>query len=549
MIPLALSLALLVPHGGQYLPPVTPEGAPDAVLTQPGSGPTLDFEPARWEWWFDFHEEELLNLRERLAARATRVTAPEVTTTVWRPLEPEVFREHLLAEFTTAAEDTPRDLRASAALALGRSGSAAALVPLDELVRDGDLFVRAQAILALGASRRPEAVERLIALLDAKRMPAELFTYAAAGLGLSGQPEAASDLAARLRPERLAREGYQERAALVHAAGLIAHPGVDASLLELAGTWNWSQDAELRALLFAALGRSGGAAGLPLVLAGLGDKDNQARRSAAAAVCGFAGQLDEAQRLTLLKRHAKENDVPTRLHLLIALGRSGASVTRERLITVLERGAAGMERPYAALALGLDAGEGAAEALLRALDRTHESSLRGALAVALGLCGDARAVAPLTKQLARTADASLQGWIALALGLLEVRDAEVLELLQQILEQTHDAETLRHVALGLALMGTPHPLSELLGKPGRKRPLGDRAALIYAAGQIGDAASLPALLELWRDAEEPIFLRRYALGALGQLAEPTPRPFTVELSRGLDLNHRVGFLFELTQVY
>jgi len=575
--------SLLLPHGGQYLPPLGEPDAPREVLTLPGSGPTLQFEADRWEWWFDFHQEELLDLRARLASLPDEPDGP-----AWRPSTASDRVEIALPVLQDAAERSQRDLRATAALALGRLSEPAGLPALLELAEDHDLFVRAQAILGLGvsAARQRAAADahaaelraaggsvaelksgvplavlnRLDGYLELRRQPAELFTYAAAALGLLGGPEARSLLAPYLRPKVLEDLPQQQRAAVIHAAGLFGDAQLDAQLLALRKRWIWTHDGDVRALVAVALGRSGRPENLPALLELLGDDDNQVRRSAASALNGMAPLEPGAGLERVLELHARQKDVPTRLHLLRVLGRARQPVARERLLSVLARRSAGLERPYAALALGLDGHADVVPALLAELDDTSERSLRGALAMALGLAGDPRAAAPLLALLQDEGEPAAQAWLALALGLLgshdpsavvftEKQHAALFQRLDELFARSHDPETLRLVCLSFALLGDSARVRTLLEELPATRSTVDRAALIFAAGQLGDRRCLPALRDLAADDEQPTFLRRYALGALGQVCEPAARDFSVRLSRLAEPHHQVGFLFELTRVY
>ncbi|GJM20277.1 MAG: hypothetical protein DHS20C15_01920 [Planctomycetota bacterium] len=566
--------SFLMPHGGQYLPPLRDDAeAPPAVLTQPGTGPTLPYEPDRWEWWFDFQEEELLDLRVRLA----RLPA-EADGAAWRPSTESDRVERVLPVLQEAARRSQRDLRATAALALGRLAEPAGVPTLLELTEDRDLFVRAQAILALGVCAERQRIERdarieaqraagssastvpagvadasvlarLDRLLDTRKQPAELFTYAAAALGLMGGPDAELLLGPRLRPSVLEKTPQQQRAALINAAGLVGSAQLDAQLLGLRERWIWTHDGDVRALVAVALGRSGRAANLAALLQLLADADSQVRRSAAAALNGLADQLSPTDLARVLTRHGKEKDVATRLHLLHVLGRARAPAARARLLAVLARRSAGLERPYAALGLGLDGHPDSVDALIHELDRNSERSFRGALAMGLGLAADGRAIGPLLELFLDESEPAAQAWLALALGLLGTDSEEFLERVEHVRARTHDPETLRLLTTALALVGRGAQLREELDEMPVSLATSDRAALVFAHGQFGDRRSLAALIELASDEEHPSYLRRYALGALGQICEPAERSFPVRLSRLVEPHHKVGFLFELNQVY
>jgi HEAT repeat protein len=106
--------------------------------------------------------------------------------------------------------DTSADVRAHAALALGRLGAADAAAAVRELLQDRIPFVRSAAAESLGLLRDDEAVEGLLAQAR----------------GDSFEPaRAAAEALARLAPDRVAAEAGNPRRAgphLVEAADLIA---------------------------------------------------------------------------------------------------------------------------------------------------------------------------------------------------------------------------------------------------------------------------------------------------------------------------------------
>jgi HEAT repeat protein len=197
MLFLLLALAGPLPHGGQYQPPapdhsVTPEV--QGIVAQPGLGPELVFEPSRWEWWFDFNQEMLLRLRERLAhSAAAAASTPfhpvsdDLRTAVVLPALVDAVRPEPPTVSGIRRNPNPRDVRSAAVLALGHLNRPEA-VPYIELVaeNDPDLFVRTQAVLALGFSGSPNAAEALSRLYRNADKDPEVRTYAAAGLGLIG---------------------------------------------------------------------------------------------------------------------------------------------------------------------------------------------------------------------------------------------------------------------------------------------------------------------------------------------------------------------------
>ncbi|MHC4846267.1 MAG: HEAT repeat domain-containing protein, partial [Planctomycetota bacterium] len=238
---------LLAPHGGQYLPPA-PDHSMDptlqGIVIQPGLGPEIKFSASRWEWWLDFNAEPLLDLRRRLPVRAQAAGSHP-----WNALTKTDRESVVLPALVDALRQKPataggirrhfnnRDIRAAAVLSLGRLRIPEA-VPFIEFVfdEDPDLFVRTQAVLALGFSGSSQAVETLARLYRDKKEGEEIRTYAVVGLGLIGNPQAVDELSAALTEKALKSQGNQLRAATVYAAGLSGHLSLASRLRALSTT-------------------------------------------------------------------------------------------------------------------------------------------------------------------------------------------------------------------------------------------------------------------------------------------------------------------------
>lgn len=532
--------ACLMLHGGQYLPPLPDPDAPTETqaglptITQPGFGPALVFSPARWEWWFDFNQEGVLDLADRLARAGGRYVP--VTST-------DRSRDALPA-LVDALRSGHRDVRASATVALGRLGSASAVPFVEVMVEDPDLFVRTQAILALGIARQGTGVEVLGDVFRDEDRSAEERTYALAGLGLVGDDESMDILRQQLDPRRLGKLNNQLRAAAVYAAGVSRRVELVPALLALDEEWIFENEAPLRALVAVALGQLGDAEGLPLVLRLLEDDDNQVRRSAAAALEGLAEVLDEGQVAGLVEHWKAESDVPVRINLLRALGLSGRPAGRAFLLKILGTGTS-LERPHAALALGLAGDRAAAPELIAALTDEHEVSNRAAIVLALGLTGAPEAVEPVAGMLDREREPALRAFCCLSLGLLGGIDQEVVDRIEGFAESSTDVEVVRYATMALGLLGQREAVARLAIHADEVESTVGRAARLHALGLVGDRNTLPRLLGFLEDDTQPSYVVAYALQAVGEVCDPRRRHPSWQLSRHVELSHDVGFLFEL----
>jgi len=554
---LALSLVVAAFHGGQYIPPAPDPGTPPAVagvVAQPGLGPQLAFDASRWEWWFDFNQEPLLDLRARMPARA------RAANTAVLPVTPDDRTGIILPVLVDCLRDKPayrmvqpriatRDVRAAAVMALGRLQRAEA-VPYIELVfeSDPDLFVRTQALLALGCSGSPQAVETLARVFHDTEQGAEIRTYAVAGLALVGNSQALDVLRVALGEKALAGVNNQLRAAVIYAAGVTGDAALGPALEALAGTHLFSNEPDVRSFTAFAFGRLGDPSAVPVLLKLLSDSDNQVRRSAAAAFEALPpGVLQASDVQALVARVGAENDAPARRVLFRALGRTRSDAGRAALQAALPEGKSD-DRPHIALGLGLDGHFTDAAPLLASLQDEHEAGHVGALVIALGLLGTPDAVDPLVQRLTQARDPLLLSNLCLAIGLLDARTPEVATRLDELARTSADVEVVRSAVIALGLLGERLRLAALADDVLKLRGTIHRAAVLHGLGLVGDHSMIPPLLNVARDETQPAYLRTYALQAIGELADPRPISPCWRLSANVELDLDVGFLSELYHV-
>jgi HEAT repeat protein len=557
---------LLAPHGGQYLPPApepakpllggTPPPDPlEGVVSQPGLGPELAFSANRWEWWLDFNAEELLRLRERLPKRAVAAGAA-----AWEPVSDEtrarVVLPALLEGVRTDRASLPglrkvgntRDVRAAAVLAMGHLARNDA-VPYIELVAetDPDLFVRTQAILALGFTGSSQAVETLERLYRDDALGDELRTYAVAALGLIGDAQAVDQLKASLTEKALSAQSNQLRAATIYAAGVCGDALLGAALRELSGTWLFEKEPQVRALVAVSQGRIGDPASVPFLLELLADSDNQVRRSAAAALGGTPARLDVRSVETLIARYQRDADAATRINLLRALGNARMDAARAFLRATLP-GATFEFRPHVAVALALDGHPGNVQPLQAALAEEREQSVRSAMIFALGLLEADVATETLIRVLESERAPFTRGYVCLALGLINPGQPDLAQQLDTIAREEHDVELVRSAMIALGLVGARERLDALARDVGALGNLVTRATILHGLGLVGDSRTVAPLIKVFRDTSQPSYVRTYALQALGELVDPRPITPAWRLSSHVELSHDVGFLFELYRV-
>ncbi len=542
-IPLVLLLALAL-HGGRYLPPHPepgdePEPDPTAPVLQPGFGPTASVVPDRWEWWFDLNREQLVDRRRLMAERAPPPGQPAL-----EPVGDDLRRTVVLPVLLELLGHHNRDVRASAAVAVARLGTTSALPAVEEATRDPDLFVRTQAVLALGMAPSGAPTERLTALLRGRTVDGEIRAFAAVALGLIGSRESLDVLRGLLAPERLARLDNQLRAGVVFAAGVTGDDALLPELVALHRSKLVKGDGRLRAVLAVALGRTGGAEAVPPLLDLVVDADNQVRRSAASGLEAVAPLLGGSL-VPLVARARVESDLAARANLYRVLGLAGDHVeSRAFLVAELER-ATTLVRPHVALALGSVGGAEAVAALRARLDGESELSARASLLTALALAGDPDLLPILRDELESAREPVYVASLCRAAGLLGEPDEELRAMLLDRAETVHDVEVTRLAVLGLGLLGDRLAVRELADTLPEVGSTVDRAARAYALGQAGDATTIDALVRAATDERQPSYVIAYAVTALGELCDPRPRSPAWRLSRHAELHDDLSQLVEL----
>ena len=576
MILLATLCLLLVPHGGRFQPPLGPTpvlasagpvlpdpgpggglggglGGGDNVIipddpgaagvgalpSLPGMGPVAYFDGSSWEWWFDFNEEALVQARRRMSRRELRDGDRG-----YEPITDDDRLLRLLPVLSAALDHSDRDMRASAAMALGRLGLSAAVPLLTTMIEDPDLFVRAQSVIALGATGRPAALEALAAIAGDRRRSDEMRVFAMAAVALIPGEEAQGLLAGWLSPTALAHENNIVRAGAIFAAGVNESPALLPALLTLADSYLCRKEPSMEALMAGALGRVPNERAVPALLIYSRRRDNQVRRSAAAGLQGQTSRLSPAQAEVLWEQLADEGDWTIKLSLIKALSGCRLPWVSERLARMLVTTRTGAVA-HVALALGMDGSPDHLPPLLDELERRHDASLRGALSLALGLLGDPRAAPALAELLEQTPGPQLQSALCLAVGLVDEEQPGQVESLVELVTQSHDIEVVRHGLMALGLLGARQALDELSASLGDVRGTVDLTARIHGLGLSGDRRQIGPLLELIEADDQPRFVLRYALGALGDLGDPRPLSPAGRFSRYANLELDMELLFEL----
>ncbi len=208
-------------------------------------------------------------------------------------------------------------------------------------------------------------------------------------------------------------------------------------------------------------------------------------------------------------------------------------------------------RPWTALSLGILAWRRAETgrevpgsvhyALRESLRSTKSPRDAGALCAAAGLARDPQVVADLIGRVEGGADDSVKAQAAVALGMIGA--AEAVPALRALLQgATNRPAVLREAATGLALLGDRGALPELFSALREAKTLPTQSALAFAIGRIGDARSLPPLLEMLRDEQLPEATRAFAAAALGVVAHDEWLPWNSRIAVDLYYGQPPGTL-------
>ncbi|HKX27882.1 MAG TPA: HEAT repeat domain-containing protein, partial [Blastocatellia bacterium] len=389
------------------------------------------------------------------------------------------------------AED--RDVRLSAAAALGKIGGERAVAMLIEALRDQNFYVCWRAADALAKIGGEQAISSLIeALQDSDR---EVRRIAAEALGkISGERAIAPLMVALRDSDREVR-----RIAAEALGKLGAEPAV-APLIETL------QDQNLYVCWSAAdaLGKIGGEQAVTLLIEALGDQDREVRRVAAEALGKVGGERAVVPLIKALQDQNRE----VRWRAASSLAKIGGEQAVTLLIEALQDQDRGVRR-IAADALAKIGGEQAVTLLIEAL-QDADISVRRIAADALAKIGGEQAILPLVEAL-QDQNREVRQRAAEALG--KIGDEQALEPLIEALRD-HDREVRWSVATALEKIGgepAVGPLVRALQDPDRE--VRRRAA--EALGTIGKEPAVAPLIAALRDPDREV--RRNAATALGKI--------------------------------
>ncbi|MHC4513257.1 MAG: HEAT repeat domain-containing protein [Planctomycetota bacterium] len=585
-------------HGGQYRGPglPSPGGRGSSTPTSAGAGPKTDPRTApdqtRWDIWWELNKDPYVRVARGIDGSATGVRNDQ-------------RRKEILPALKTALDrSSNRDVTSACLIAIGKVGvdhDKFKILPiLRKGLRRGTQELREAAALAMGITKRPDALPDLIALFENSARGRRLMNkgkvddrtraFAGYGIGLVAFHSDDADLKAQALAsfaKVLQDRRQRSRDVLVAAVNGIRQLNIDVDKSAKHKRVYWQalrvlEDYEAQPLSkHRELIQAHVAPGLARLLAAGNSADHSRfkglfldqlhsakRRHAtiyesAALALGrtcLPAAKDPNERLyseALELAFKKHRDKQTQYFALVAMGLIGGGENLQRLLPVFEK-ERGPAKAWAALALGLLAfhsdqkgpqGENqirkAVGAVLhKQLQRSRNRSTNGAIAVALGLCRY-QAALPDLRELADKYDKSdemLSGYACIGIALMD--DQGSVPLISRIMLGSELRPVLMtQAAIALARLqhrGSTDALQRMLAQSNQNIiPL---AGIANALGFIGDERSVDPLIRLLGNTSKPSLLRAFAAVALGMIADGNVMPWNARIANGINYRANVETL-------
>ncbi|HMH50203.1 MAG TPA: HEAT repeat domain-containing protein [Candidatus Acidoferrum sp.] len=409
------------------------------------------------------------------------------------------FGQYVVTESLAALRGADPDVRARAAVALGRIGTDAAIQPLREALRDAAWLVRASAATAIGSIGDVSALSALTEALHDQDW--RVRGDAAEGLGKLG-----IDAVIPYLVEALGDELYDVGVKAAEALGEVgSEAAVDAALNALG-----SPNPTLRHLAAAALSEMGSHRAVPALVRALEDQDADVRCSAVFAL----EAVGDKEAFEAFLRAVNDSSDTVRASAAAALGRTGSEAALPDLLTILDDPSAHV-RENAAAALGELGIRSAARSLLRALNDS-DWAVRAQAAEALGRL-HATSALPALRQSLRDNHERVRACATSAIGVIGGERASS-ALMHAVKDPSAEVRVRAAAALGIRgvaelVLLLRHKNSFIreqsadalgrLGIPAAIPPLVRSAAKWKKAGREWDWRS--GAMALWRISQSPQF--------------------------------------------
>lgn len=556
-------------------PMPSPSGASSAGARAGGGGPgpavtrragrtsgSATFED--WDFWWTHNSPPYLNLKERLFkntgasenaafffGRKTKTAAKDTA----RPT-PAYVKKHLIPRMKEALKAKNSDIRDSACVGLGKTGSAEDIPTLIAMIKDKSHNVRGAALLGIGMLQCREGIAPLLHVLnvDAEGVKMRggrdpewrLRAMAAAALSLCEDSDKGEVKEALKKYSANTSINKEIRVAATVGLGLLKGDKVYCAdlinhLRDLSTKSRF--DDFVRAHAVVAIGRIVNRNELQIDPGTVKfinrlvrrDKVSHVRRSAVIALGTiFKGQGDNADPDSLKTLRSEflkgKGGNMAKNYAAIALSKIGGPSARNSLANVAindktQRGA------YAAIALGImcdnlrNKDDNATAMRIKGLNairvgfkKSRNPQIQGGYAIALGIARDTEAGSILLDVMKKKQAVALRGYIAIAMGMINYTSAT--EYLSNVLMNADNLPLLKQqVAIGLGLMGNREVAGVLVKQMKDSSNAYVTTSISKALGFVGDRSTILPLAEMMSDMKAQDITRAYATLALGTVGD------------------------------
>jgi len=466
-------------------------------------------------------------------------------------------KKHLVPQMKEALKAKNSDIRDSACVGLGKTGSAEDIPTLVAMIKDKSNNVRAAAVLAIGMLQCREGIEPLLHILnvDAEgvkmrggREPEwRLRAMAAAALALCGDND--KDVKEALK-KYSANTTINKEVRVAATVGLGLLKGDKEFCADLINhlknlSTKSRYDDFVRAHAVVAIGRVIERNEMqvdPVTVKFINrlvrrDKVNHVRRSAVIALGTiFKGQGDNANpdSLKTLRQEflSGKGGNMAKNYAAIALAKIGGSTAYKSLsgVAVSDKTQRGV---YAAIGLGIMCenlqskkdDQDAKATRIKSLNairvgfkKCRNPGLQGGFAIALGIARDTDAGSLLLDVMKKKQTVALRGYIAIAMGMINYTSAT--EYLSNVLMNADNLPLLKQqVAIGLGLMGNREVAGVLVKQMKNSSNAFVTTSISKALGFVGDRSTIVPLAEMMTDTNAQNITRAYATLALGTVGD------------------------------
>ncbi|MEM7199314.1 MAG: HEAT repeat domain-containing protein [Planctomycetota bacterium] len=519
--------------------PVT--GAPGANPTArgpstPGRGVQVGPDLSRWQFWWEFHKDPYINLREAIHAGSITTGSAEFIMGGHRrseakdkiaPSETDILKRVLPALKRSLDGTDQRDIVSSCLIAMAKIGkdheSFRILDEMRKRLTSRDQEIRETAALAMGISQMPEAVPPLVELATDSEHGRKLcdrsavdhrtraFSCYALGLIANGtsNPAVKRQCFDALKDvlDRSTKNGVVDRnipVAAINAMRLV-RPNTqggakDQALLDesIQVLWRYYRkdvgrgeqaiQAHVPPAIAQLLGRGGDTDGRFKEAFATALKERHAIEIHQSAIIALGVLAEPGERNEKDRRYSRAlldyfhagRDQQARWFSLMALGKIGGDQNRTDLLKAFSKGSKALVKPWAAMSLGVlahDAAEAAGDRA--AVDDTIGKTLH--------------------REIQQVKNPETQAAIAVALGLVRYQGAA--DTLEKLLRRKrHQDELAGYLCIGLALMDhrrSKDLIQDVVTSSIRRPDLLQQAAV--ALGKLGDKSVTTELQRMMMD--------------------------------------------------